>query len=245
MDILPAIDLRDGKVVRLAQGDYARQTTYDDDPVAVASRFVSAGARWIHMVDLDAARTGRPANGDAVRAVADSVDARVQLGGGARSTAAVESMLGGGAARVVVGSAALKDWAWFEKLASRDDLAGKLALGLDARSGRLAVRGWTEQLETSALEIAERVRGWPLGAIVYTDISRDGMLTGVNVEATAEVIAATDVPVIASGGVASLEDVCRCRQIGCAAAIIGRAYYEGRVDLAQALKAAEKGVPES
>ena len=242
MDVLPAIDLRGGKVVRLAQGDYARQTTYDDDPVAVARRFVSAGAKWIHMVDLDAARTGRPANAGAVRAVADAVDARIELGGGARSTAAVESMLADGVSRVVVGSAALRDWAWFEGLASRKDLAGKLVLGLDARSGRLAVQGWTEQLETLAVDLAARVRGWPLGAIVYTDISRDGMLGGVNFEATGEVIAATDVPVIASGGVASLEDVLRCRRIGCAGAIIGRAYYEGRVDLTRALEIAEKGL---
>ncbi len=242
MDVLPAIDLRDGKVVRLAQGDYARQTTYHDDPVAVARRFVSAGAKWIHIVDLDAARTGRPANAGAVRAVADAVDARIELGGGARNTAAVESMLAGGVSRVVVGSAALRDWAWFEGLASRKDLAGKLALGLDARGGRLAVQGWTEQLETLAVDLAARVRGWPLGAIVYTDISRDGMLGGVNFEATGEVIAATDVPVIASGGVASLEDVLRCRRIGCAGAIIGRAYYEGRVDLTRALEIAEKGL---
>ena len=242
MDVLPAIDLRDGKVVRLAQGDYARQTTYDDDPVAVARRFVSAGAKWIHIVDLDAARTGRPANADAVRAVVGAVDARIELGGGARSTAAVESMLAGGVSRVVVGSAALRDWAWFEGLAWRKDLAGKLALGLDARGGRLAVQGWTEQLETLAVDLAARVRGWPLGAIVYTDISRDGMLGGVNFQATCEVIAATDVPVIASGGVASLEDVLRCRRIGCAGAIIGRAYYEGTVDLARALGIAEKGV---
>jgi len=245
MDILPAIDLRGGKVVRLARGNYARQTTYDDDPVAVARRFVAAGAEWIHMVDLDAARTGRPANTDAVRAVADAVDARIELGGGARSTAAVESMLAGGVSRVVVGSAALEDWAWFEKLAARDDLAGRLALGLDARSGRLAVRGWTEQLEALAVDLAARVRGWPLGAVIYTDISRDGMLGGVNVEATAEVIDATDVPVIASGGVASLDDVLRCRQIGCAGAIIGRAYYEGKIDLTRAMEIAEKGAREA
>jgi phosphoribosylformimino-5-aminoimidazole carboxamide ribotide isomerase len=239
MEILPAIDLRGGKVVRLAQGDYDRQTTYADDPVSVAKAFVAAGARWIHVVDLDAARTGTPTNTASVAAVAAAVDARVQLGGGARDEAAIDAMLAGGVARVVVGSAALRDWAWFEGLLARADLAGRLALGLDARGGRVAAQGWTEQLATTAVELARRTRGRPLGAIVYTDISRDGMLGGVNVEATAEIVAATDVPVIASGGVGSLEDVRRCKAIGCAGAIVGRAYYEGAIDLAGAVRAAE------
>lgn len=238
MEVLPAIDLREGKVVRLSRGDYARQTTYHDDPVSVARDFVAAGARWIHMVDLDAARTGRPTNTAAVAAVASAVDAKIELGGGARDTRTVEAMLAGGVDRVVIGSAALTDWAWFEKLAGRQEMAGKLALGLDARRGRLAVQGWTEQLETTALEIAARVAGWPLGAIVYTDIARDGMLSGVNIEATAEIVAATDAPIIASGGVSCLDDVAACRRIGCAGAIIGRAYYEGAVDLARAVEIA-------
>ena len=238
MEVLPAIDLREGKVVRLSRGDYARQTTYHDDPVSVARDFVAAGARWIHRVDLDAARTGRPTNTAAVAAVASAVDAKIELGGGARDTRTVEAMLAGGVDRVVIGSAALTDWAWFEKLAGRQEMAGKLALGLDARRGRLAVQGWTEQLETTALEIAARVAGWPLGAIVYTDIARDGMLSGVNIEATAEIVAATDAPIIASGGVSCLDDVAACRRIGCAGAIIGRAYYEGAVDLARAVEIA-------
>ncbi len=235
MDILPAIDLRDGKVVRLAQGDYDRQTTYHDDPVAVAQQFVQAGAKWIHMVDLDAARTGTCANIEAVRRVVQAVDARVELGGGARNTATVEKMLESGVARVIVGSAAMKDWPWFEALvAARQDLAGLLALGLDARNGLLAAHGWTEQLDTSAADLAARTRGWPLGAVVYTDIARDGMLTGVNTDATAEIIRVTDVPIIASGGVGSLDDISRCAGIGCAGAIIGRAWYEGKIDLKQA-----------
>ena len=238
MDILPAIDLRGGKVVRLARGDYDLQTTYHDDPVEVARQFIAAGAKWIHMVDLDAARSGRPANHQAVRAVAEASGAAIQLGGGARDEATVDAMLSLGIRRVVVGSAAMKDWPWFERLAARDDLAGRLALGLDARDGRLAAEGWTEQLATTALELARRVRGWPLGAIVYTDIGRDGMLSGVNVEATAEIVAATDVPVIASGGLRDLADVAECRRIGCAGAIIGRAYYEGSIDLARAVEVA-------
>jgi phosphoribosylformimino-5-aminoimidazole carboxamide ribotide isomerase len=241
MEILPAIDLREGKVVRLTQGDYDLQTTYRDDPVAVAEEFLAAGARWIHMVDLDAARTGRATNTQAIRAVAGvaaAAKAKIQLGGGARDDDAVAAMLALGVERVVVGSAALEDWAWFQRLAGRADLAGRLALGLDAREGRLAVHGWTQQLQTTALEVAARVRGWMLGAIVYTDIARDGMLGGANVEATAALVAATDVPVIASGGVSTLEDVRRCRQARCAGAIIGRAWYEGRIDLKQAITVA-------
>lgn len=239
MEILPAIDLRGGTVVRLSRGDYDCQTTYGDDPVAIARQFVAAGARWIHMVDLDAAKSGRPANTQSVRDVLSSVEARVELGGGARSDAAVEAMLDLGVSRVVVGSAALADWAWFERLVARSGLAGKIALGLDARDGLLAVHGWTEQSSVPAEEMARRVRGWPLGAIVYTDIARDGMLGGVNVQATGRIVESTDVPVIASGGVTSLDDIRQCREIGCGGAIIGKAWYEGRIDLAQACELAK------
>jgi len=241
MEVLPAIDLRGGKVVRLEQGDYARQTAYTDDPAAVAKDMAAAGARWIHVVDLDAARTGRLTNTDALLAIRSVADTRVELGGGARSEEAIDAMLTAGADRIVVGSAALQDWQWFERLVYRADLAGRLALGLDARGGRLAVKGWTQQLDTQAIEIARRTAGWPLGAIVYTDIDRDGMLAGPNLPATAEIIAATDVAVIASGGVASVQDVARCRDIGCAGVIIGKAYYEGRIDLRQACLLAGEG----
>ena len=242
MEVLPAIDLRDGRVVRLEQGDYDRRTEYSDDPAAVAREMLAAGARWVHVVDLDAARTGRPGNTAAFTAVRQTLGkaAKIQLGGGARSEAAVDAMLAAGADRVVVGSAALEDWTWFERLAKRPDLAAKLALGLDARGGKLATRGWTRQLDASAVELARRTAGWPLGAIVYTDIARDGMMTGLNLAATAQVIAATDVPVIASGGVAGLEDVIRCKEAGCAGVIVGKAYYEGTLDLAQAIRLARR-----
>ncbi|MCK4602039.1 MAG: 1-(5-phosphoribosyl)-5-[(5-phosphoribosylamino)methylideneamino]imidazole-4-carboxamide isomerase [Phycisphaerae bacterium] len=240
MEILPAIDLRDGKVVRLEQGDYERQTVYSDDPVAVAETFASAGAGWIHIVDLDAALTGRPTNTASVEAICRAVEARIELGGGARDAAVIDAMLAMGAARVVVGSAALRDWDWFERLVHRADLAGRIALGLDARGGKLTAEGWTKQLDVAPLELARRTRGWPLGAIAYTDISRDGMLAGVNIEATAEIISATDVQVIASGGVTSLDDIRRCKEIGCGGAIIGRAYYEGRIDLGEACRLAAK-----
>lgn len=240
MDIIPAIDLRDGKVVRLVRGDYARQTTYGDDPAAVARVFAQAGVRWIHVVDLDAALGGKRANAAAVAAIRKAVDVNIELGGGARDDQAVDSMLQDGVNRVVVGSAALKDWAWFERLAKRPDMEGKIALGLDARNGKLSVHGWTTQLDVTAVELARRVNGWPLGAIVYTDIGRDGMLEGVNVAATAEVIAATDVPVIASGGVGSIEDIRLCKAARCAGVIVGKAYYEGRVNLAAAVALARE-----
>lgn len=239
MEILPAIDLRGGKVVRLTRGDYAAQTTYSDDPVAVAGQFVAAGARWIHMVDLDAARSGQSANADVIRAVASAVGGqgvKVQTGGGLRSTQAVLAMLPV-AARLVIGSAAMKDWPWFEALLGDERIPNeRLALGLDARDGLLAAEGWTQQLDLKACDLARRVRGSGLGAIIYTDIARDGMLTGVNVAATAVIVQATDVPVIASGGVASLDDVVACRQAGCAGVIVGKAWYEGRIDLVEACR---------
>jgi phosphoribosylformimino-5-aminoimidazole carboxamide ribotide isomerase len=236
MEILPAIDLLDGAVVRLSQGDYDRKTVYSADPVEVARGLAAAGAGWIHVVDLDAARTGVRGNALAIAAIRSAVDTKIELGGGARDDASVESMLDQGIDRVVVGSAAMKDWAWFARLVARAEMAGRIALGLDARGGRVAAQGWTEQLDLTAVELARRVAGWPLGAIIYTDIARDGVGEGVNLDATAEIIAATDVGVIASGGVRGLDDLRACRRIGCAGAIVGRAYYEGRLDLAAAVR---------
>jgi len=236
MKILPAIDLRDGKVVRLEQGDYGMQTTYSNDPASIAAVFAEAGAEWIHIVDLDAARSGRPTNMAAVAAIRSAVDIHLELGGGMRDTQTVTAALDAGVDRVIIGSAALHNFAWFEELVATDDLAGRVVLGLDAREGKLAADGWTTHVQASALEAARRVSGWPLGGIVYTDIARDGMLTGVNIAATAKLIASTDVPVIASGGVASLKDFLACREIGCWGAIVGKAWYEGRIDLAEACR---------
>ncbi len=239
MDVLPAIDLRDGKVVRLAQGDYERQTQYSDSPVAVARTFAEAGCTWLHVVDLDAARSGERVNLPVVGEVARAVPMRIEMGGGIRDDRAVEEALAAGVTRVIIGSAALENWDWFEGLLGRADLPQRVALGLDARDGKLAKHGWTEQVDLTAVEVARRVSGSSLSVIIYTDIARDGMLTGPNFAATAEVIAAGDIPVIASGGVAAIADVTECRRLGCAGVIVGRAYYEGRVDLAEALAAAE------
>lgn len=239
MDILPSIDLLDGKVVRLARGDYDERTVYSEDPLAIAGQFIDAGARWIHVVDLDAARSGRLSNTDALRGIcrlAATRDVEVQSGGGVRNMEAIATLRAAGVRRMVVGSAAMKDWEWFERLLEGDDPPNDmLALGLDARGGFVAAEGWTEQLAQTAREIASRVRGSGLGAIVHTDIARDGMLAGVNLEATEEIISATDVPIIASGGVRSIEDVRGCLELGCSGVIIGKAYYEGRIDLARAV----------
>ena len=237
MDILPAIDLRGGNVVRLAQGDYDRQTVYSDSPMVVAASLASAGCQWIHVVDLDAAKSGNPSNFHAVAEIAAGVDVSIELGGAMRSTQAIRRVLAGGVHRVIVGSAAVEDWPWFEGLLGHDELAGRIVLGLDARDGKLATHGWTEQVDLTAVEVARRVTGSSLAAIVYTDIARDGMMTGPNFAATAELIETADVGVIASGGIASMDDVIQCHRIGCAGAVIGRAYYEGKIDLAEALAA--------
>ncbi|KPK82004.1 MAG: hypothetical protein AMJ81_10160 [Phycisphaerae bacterium SM23_33] len=234
MDILPAIDLRGGKVVRLSQGDYGRETVYADDPLLVARQFSAAGARWIHVVDLDAARSGRRGNPEAIAGICREVPAAVELGGGIRDDQAVQAALELGVARVIVGSAAVRDWAWFAALAARGELAGKVALSLDARGGELAVHGWSEPASVTVAELAGRARALPLAAVIYTGIERDGMLAGPDLATTAEVIRLSERPVIAAGGVSSLEDVAACKQIGCAGVIVGRAWYEGRIDLAEA-----------
>jgi len=239
MKILPAIDLRDGKVVRLEKGDYDVQTTYGDDPGAVAKTFAQAGAEWIHIVDLDAAKSGLPTNTNAITAIRNAVDINLELGGGMRDDKSVQTALDAGVNRVIIGSAALRDLEWFERLATGEGMGGKVVLGLDARNGMLATDGWTTQTQCTALDIARRVTDWPLAGIVYTDIARDGMLTGVNIEATAELISVTKVPVIASGGVASLEDILACKKTQCWGAIVGKAWYEGLIDIAEACRLAE------
>ncbi len=244
MDLLPAIDLRDGKVVRLFQGDYDRQTTYDAAPAEMARTILQAGALWVHVVDLDAARSGKVTNLAAIREIlqAGLGRLRVEVGGGIRSREVIDMYLEAGVSRLVIGSAALRDWSWFENLLDDPDLdSAALALGLDARAGQVAAQGWTQQLETTALELARRVSGSGLGAIVYTDIARDGMLAGVSLESTRQIVESTDVGVIASGGVAGIEDIENCLEIGCAGVIVGKALYEGKIDLKQAIGLARTG----
>lgn len=233
MRILPAIDLRGGQCVRLRQGDYTQQTVFGDDPAALARRWVEQGATFLHLVDLDGARQGHPVNGDSVRRIVQTAGVPCQLGGGLRSEEHIREALSWGVERVILGTRALLDPAWSEEMCRR--FPGRICVGIDARQGRVAIQGWQRDSEQSALELARRCALWPLAAIIYTDISRDGMLEGPNIEATAELAAAVSVPVIASGGVTTLEDLAQLRRCGLAGCIIGRALYEGRIDLRAAI----------
>lgn len=233
--ILPSVDLREGKVVRLKQGDYAQQLTYDVDPVKTAKSFRDAGAKWMHIVDLDGAKEGRPMQMELIERMIAASGLHVQVGGGVRSDVDIRQFLKAGAARVVVGTHAMDNWGWFEQLAHDPQLGHKLVLALDARDGVVAVRGWTESSGKRAVDVARQVSDWPLAAILYTDVARDGMLQGPNYERTRELAEAGKVPVIASGGVGSIEHVQRLRQLPVWGVVIGRSLYEGKVDLAQAL----------
>ncbi len=237
--VFPAIDLRGGNVVRLYQGDYDRQTTYGDDPVSQARQFADAGAAWLHVVDLDGARSGEPTHRDVIANICAATPMKVEVGGGVRNEATIDALLEAGVTRVVVGTAALRDWAWFEQLAQRDDYAHRLVLGLDARDGRVATDGWEQTSETTAVELAQRVNGWRLAAIVYTDIATDGTLAGPNIDATADMCAATDVPIVASGGVGELKHLEALKPLPIQGAIVGRALYDGKFTLTQAIEVFE------
>src|SRR5690606_33836525 len=204
-ELYPAIDLRGGRCVRLLQGDCGRETVYGDDPVAQARAFVAGGARWLHVVDLDAARTGTPANRDVVAAIAAAVDVPVQAGGGVRDDAAADALLAAGVRRVVVGTAALEDPDWVRRLAARHP--GRVAVGLDARGREAAVRGWTEGSGQDLVEVARRFDDAGVAALVVTEIGRDGTLAGPDLDQLAAVLAATRLDVVASGGVGSLDDL--------------------------------------
>lgn len=232
IELYPAIDLREGRVVRLLQGDYDRQTTYGDDPVAVARSFAEAGAPWIHVVDLDAARSGSPVNRPVVAAIAAAVAgaARVQTGGGVRSVEDARALADAGVARVVMGSAAVADPGSVALVSA----VVPVAVGLDHRNGEVAVHGWTQG---SGVALADALGWFPTAAaFVITDIARDGMLQGPDVQGLAAAAAATPIPVIASGGVSSLSDIAALRDVpGIAGVITGKAVYEGRFTVAEAV----------
>lgn len=240
MRVWPAIDLRGGCAVRLQQGDFDRETVFGDDPLAVARRWIEQGAECLHLVDLDGARSGEPINLPVATRIAAELGAPCQFGGGVRDDARLDALVVAGFTRVVVGTTALRDPEWFRAACRRHP--GRLALGLDARGGLVATAGWLETSEITAIELASRYAGLPLAAIVYTDIARDGMLQGPNLAATEELIAAVDVPVVASGGVTTAADVARLAAIGCEGCIIGRSLYEGKLTLGEALEAA-RGAP--
>jgi len=243
MQILPAIDLRDGKCVRLRQGDYDRETIFSDDPVQMARHWADLGAERLHLVDLDGARAGRPVNQDVVRAIVQALDIPCQLGGGIRDEAAIRLMLEEvGVDRVIVGTQALKQPAWFRDMASR--FPEKLVLGLDARDSMVATEGWLDVSQTPALELARQYVDAALAAVVYTNIANDGMMQGVDDATVQDMIALAELglPVIASGGVTTLDDLRKLARVadehpGLIAAIVGRALYEKTIELPQALRA--------
>ena len=240
MDLYPAIDLRGGRCVRLVQGDYSRETVYDGDPLAVARELEADGVPWIHVVDLDAARTARPENRAVVTAIVDAVGVPVQAGGGLRDEFSAEALLGAGVARVVMGTAAVEDPAMVRRVATRHP--GRVALGLDARHGEVAVRGWTEGSGTGVADLLDRFKATPLGAVVVTDISRDGTMSGPDLAGLATVLAATALPVIASGGVGSLEDLRSLVEVQAAGrrlagVIVGKALHDGAFSVGEAISA--------
>jgi phosphoribosylformimino-5-aminoimidazole carboxamide ribotide isomerase len=238
MQLYPAIDLRGGRCVRLYQGDYARETVYGDDPVAQARAFEAEGAPWIHVVDLDAARTGEPVNRDVVAAIAAGVSVPVQSGGGVRDDAAAEALFDAGVARVVVGTAALEDPAFVRRLAARRPVA----VGLDARGRDVAVRGWLEGSGEDLLELAAAFADAGVAALVVTEIGRDGTLEGPDVTGLSDVLGATSIPVIASGGVGTLDDLRALAGLevdgrSLSGVIAGRAIYEGAFTVAEGVAA--------
>ena len=237
MDILPAIDLVGGKCVRLIQGQYDRQITYQDDPVAQAREFYEAGSQWLHVVDLDGAKEGRPVNAEVVERIAKAVPLKVELGGGVRDEDTIRRMLDAGVTRLIIGTRAVKHFDWFSEMAHR--FPGRLVLGLDARGAKLATEGWLDQGGQDLLEFARQAADLPIAAIIYTDISKDGMLSGPNLARTQQLSEAVPVPVVAAGGVTTIDDIINLKNAGIAGAIIGRAYYEGKIDLKAALEAAK------
>jgi phosphoribosylformimino-5-aminoimidazole carboxamide ribotide isomerase len=236
MILFPAIDLKDGQAVRLVRGEMASATVFNEDPAAQARAFADAGFRWLHLVDLNGAFEGRPANAPAVEAILDAVDLPVQLGGGIRDMATIERWLTLGVRRVILGTVAVKNPDLVRQACRA--FPGRVVLGIDARGGKVAVEGWAEVSEIAALDLARRFEDAGAAAIVYTDIDRDGALEGANVAATRDLAEALQTPVIASGGVATLDDLAAFLAIegaGIEGVISGRALYDGRIDPAAAL----------
>lgn len=236
MEIIPAIDILGGRCVRLAQGDYARETVFGDDPVAMAVRWASLGAKRIHVVDLDGARSGERTNAAVVSQIVDSASCAVQTSGGIRSVAMVREMLDEGVNRVVIGTGAVKDPAFLrEAIAIAHD---RLIVSVDAREGKVSLQGWTEATDLDALQFIERLAAQGVERIVYTDILRDGVTDGPNFHMYERLTSATSIKVIAAGGVGSVEDIQRLSDCGVEGAIVGRALYTGDIKLPEALSAA-------
>lgn len=236
MILYPAIDLKDGAAVRLLRGEMDKATVFNEDPAAQARAFVEAGCEWLHLVDLNGAFAGAPVNGAAVEAILAETDVPAQLGGGIRDMATIEAWLGKGLARVILGTVAVEDPGLVREAARA--FPGQVAVGIDARKGRVATKGWAEETDVQATELAKSFEDAGVAAIIYTDIDRDGAMGGPNVAETAALARAVSIPVIASGGVSSLADLKALRDCGAPldGAISGRALYDGAIDLAEALK---------
>ncbi len=243
MQVWPAIDLRGGKCVRLQQGDYRRETIFADDPLHVASRWIDQGATCLHLVDLDGARDGRMANRQAIASIVSAVEVPCQLGGGIRDEATIVDLLQIGCQRLVIGTRALNEPPWFGAMCQK--YPNQLVLGIDARRGWVATDGWRKTSTVRATEFAQQFQDVPLGGIVYTDIVRDGMMAGPNFQALAQISQTASVPLVASGGVTTLGDISELARLGLAGCIIGRALYEGKLDLPEAIRAARPLSPEA
>lgn len=237
MEILPAIDLIGGKCVRLIQGEYHRQINYEDDPIKQAHAFKNADSTWLHIVDLDGARIGKPANVDAIKAIASSgVDLNIEVGGGIRNEESIQQMLDIGVNRVIIGTSAINNHDWFTEMATK--YPNKLALSLDSRGSKVSIKGWTQDSQQKLWEFAAQCANLPLSAIIYTDITKDGMMAGPNFDRTKILVETVDIPVLAAGGVTEIGDIIKLKELGVAGAIIGRALYEGKIDLRDAIAAA-------
>ena len=228
-------------MVRLKQGDYGRQVNYNVDPVDTARSFAETGAVWMHVVDLDGAKEGRPVQTDLIAKLIGATGLKVECGGGVRSTDDVRRLLDAGASRVVVGTKAIEDWPWFEGLMRDSAFANRIVLALDAKEGKVATRGWTETTGRLGTDVAKEVANFPLAALLYTDVAKDGMLQGPNLHHTRLLAEAGPVPVIASGGVGSLDHIRALTELPVWGVIIGRSLYKGTVDLRKALKVAAGG----
>ncbi len=236
MILYPAIDLKDGQAVRLVQGEMERATVFNDDPASQAREFVDAGCEWLHLVDLNGAFAGAPVNAAPVEAILAACKVPAQLGGGIRDMKTIETWIGKGLARVILGTVAVEDPDLVRQAAR--EFPGRVAVGIDARGGRVATKGWAEETDVDATDLAKSYEDAGVAAIIYTDIMRDGAMKGPNVQATADLARAVSIPVIASGGVSSLDDLIALRDCGVAlnGAISGRALYDGALDLREALE---------
>jgi phosphoribosylformimino-5-aminoimidazole carboxamide ribotide isomerase len=235
MYIIPAIDLRGGKCVRLIQGDYHRQINYQENPLKQAEDFIADGAEWVHIVDLDGAKVGRPVNSPTISAIAALGKLKIEVGGGLRTEQDIKSLIDLGVERVIIGTQAVTDFEWFSDMAN--SFPHKVALGLDAKGSHVVTGGWYDEHPKSLLELAREAAALPIAAIIYTDVAKDGMLAGPNFERTNVLIHTVNVPVVASGGVTTTSDIKKLASLGAAGAIVGRALYEGSLTLKDAIDA--------